>query len=99
MRTLDSEWTQPLFYVWGHSHEMRAESDWEYMERLVSTVAGSDKIWYATNIEIYDYLTAARSLRVSADESLIYNPAHLDVWVEKDKREIIRVPAGETIRL
>ena len=99
MRTLDSEWTQPLFYVWGHSHEMRAESDWEYMEKLVSAVAGSDKIWYATNIEIYDYLTAVRSLRVSADESLIYNPAHLDVWVEKDKREIVRIPAGETIRL
>ena len=99
MRTLDSEWTQPLFYVWGHAHEMRSESDWEYMEKLVSTVAGSDKIWYATNIEIYDYLSAVRGLRVSADESLIHNPAHMDVWVEKDKREIIRVPAGETIRL
>lgn len=98
METLDSEWFQPLFYVWGHSHELREESDWAQMERLVSTLGGSEKIWYATNIEIYDYLAAVRQLRVSADESLLYNPTRLDVWVEKDKREIIRVPAGETVR-
>ena len=29
---------------------------------------------------------------------MLYNPTRLDVWVEKDKREIIRVPAGETVR-
>ena len=98
METLDSEWIQPLFYVWGHSHELREETDWGQMERLVSMLGGSEKIWYATNIEIYDYLAAVRQLRVSADESLLYNPTRLDVWVEKDKREVIRVPAGETVR-
>ena len=35
-----------------------AKKLWEYMEKLVSTVAGSDKIWYATNMEIYEYVKA-----------------------------------------
>ena len=68
------------------------------MEKLVSTLANNDKIWYATNIEIYDYLSAVRQLRVSADESILYNPTCLDVWVEGDQGKIICVPAGETVR-
>lgn len=96
---IDSIWWQPLFYIWGHSHELRSEDDWTYMEKLVSTLAGNDKIWYATNIEIYDYLAAVRQLRVSADESILYNPSHLDVWVEGDQGKSIRVPAGETVRV
>lgn len=63
---IDSIWCQPLFYIWGHSHELRNEDDWAYMEKLVSTLANNDKIWYATNIEIYDYLSAVRQLRVTA---------------------------------
>ena len=69
------------------------------MEKLVATVAGCEKIWYATNIEIYDYITAVRSVRVSVDESQIFNPSHLDVWVEKDKKEIIKIPAGTLVRM
>lgn len=99
MSTLDSEWSRPLFYIWGHSHELRTEADWAYMEQLVSTLAGNDKIWYATNIEIYNYLTAVRSLIVSADESIVTNPTATDVWVEKNKKEIILIPAGKTIVL
>lgn len=95
---IDSIWCQPLFYIWGHSHELRSEDDWAYMEKLVSTLANNDKIWYATNIEIYDYLAAVRQLRVSADESILYNPTRLDVWVEHDQRGVIKIPAGETVR-
>jgi hypothetical protein len=99
MQDLDSEWKRPLFYVWGHAHELVTEENWEYMEKLVKTVAGSEKIWYATNIEIYEYMTAQRALKVSADERIFYNPTATDVWVEKDKKQIICIPAGKTVRL
>jgi hypothetical protein len=69
------------------------------MEKLVKTVAGSEKIWYATNIEIYEYMTAQRALKVSADEKIFYNPTATDVWVEKDKKQIICIPAGKTVRI
>ena len=99
MSSLDSEWKHPLFYIWGHSSELRTEADWDYMEKLVSTLAGDDRIWYAANIDIYNYIIAVRALRVSADESIISNPSAIDVWVEKDRTDIIRVPAGETVFL
>lgn len=99
MANLDSQWWGPLFYIWGHSYEFADEDAWQYMEKLVSTLAGSDKIWYATNIEIYEYKMAQRALYVSADETIFYNPSAIDVWVEKNKSEIICIPAGKTIKI
>ena len=96
---LDIYWTGPLFYIWGHSYEFRTEEDWAYMENVLRLLSGNEKIWYATNLEIYDYMTAQRQLRVSADESILYNPTAIDVWVEKDWKEIIHIPAGTTVKL
>ncbi|MBP3333032.1 MAG: polysaccharide deacetylase family protein [Clostridia bacterium] len=99
MASVDSEWSGPMLYIWGHAHEFRCEEDWQYIEALVASVAGSEKIWYATNIEIYDYKMAQRALRVSADEKTLYNPSAIDVWVGKNKSEIICIPAGKTVKL
>lgn len=96
---IDSEWTHPLFYIWGHSFEFRSEADWKWMEDLLSTLGGQDKIWYATNGQIYTYLTALQQLRVSVDEKIIENPTATDVWVEKDKKEIYCIPAGKRLSL
>ena len=97
LRELDSQWTHPLLYIWGHSHEFKTEQDWQAMETLVATVAGNDKIWYATNIEIYNYMTAQRMLQISADETMFYNSTALTLYVERDKKEIIEIPAGPTV--
>lgn len=99
MDMLESYWCGPLLYIWGHSHELRTEEDWAYMERLVAKVAGNEDIWYATNMEIYEYVTAQRSLLVSADESILVNPSATDVWVDLNRGEIVRIPAGETVKL
>lgn len=93
---LDSRWTRPLFYIWGHAHELKTEEDWAYMEKLVSMLSGNEKIWYATNIEIYRYMQAQKQLEISYDETVFYNPSSLDLWVERDNREILMIPAGQT---
>lgn len=98
-RQMNTSWSFPLFYIWGHSYEFRTEEDWAYMENVVSALAGRDNIWYATNIEIYDYVLAQRSLRISADEKTFYNPTAIDVWVKKDKDIIIHIPAGKTVKI
>ena len=88
---------QPLlFYVWGHSYEFNDNDNWELIEEFCKTVGGRDNVWYATNIEIYDYIMAQRSLHIAADESIIHNPSRLDVWLTKDN-EIVKIPAGETV--
>ena len=89
-------WFSGLFYVWGHSFEFPRENNWDMIEEFCKMMSGRDDIWYATNIEIYDYVQAQKSLRITVDESVIQNPTNLDVWIEKD-REIVKIPAGETV--
>ena len=96
---LDSEWNRPVLYIWGHAHEIRTEEDWEYMDKLLKLVSGHEQAWYATNIELYDYVMAQRALRISADESMIYNPSAIPVWVELNKKQILKIEAGQTLKL
>lgn len=99
LRDLDSQWRSPLFYIWGHSHEFKTEDDWNMMTRILEKISGNDKIWYATNYEIYRYINAQHSLLISADENVFFNPTSTDVWVEKDKSLIIHIPAGKTVTI
>ena len=70
-----------LFYIWGHSYEYRTEEDWARMERLCAYLANRDDVWYATNIEIYDYIEAYRSLEYSVDRQMVYNSSGQDLWL------------------
>lgn len=95
---LEISWRTDLFYIWGHSHELRTEDDWKMMEEICKKISGHESVWYATNIEIYDYVTAQRNLQISADESIIHNPSAIEVWFEKDG-EVYSVKGGETVRI
>ena len=85
-----------LFYIWGHSYEYRTEGDWERMEKLCAMLSKRDDVWYATNIEIYDYVEAYRSLCYSVDLNSVYNPSGIDVWLMHEGN-IYKVPAREQI--
>lgn len=73
-----------LFYVWGHTFEFERNNNWEVMEEFMKTVSGKEDIWYATNIEIYDYVKAYEGLIISADGKRIKNPSKTPVWLEVD---------------
>lgn len=47
-------------------------------------------IWYATNIEIVDYMEAAGRLQFGAAGNMVYNPSAASVWIEVngEKKEI-----------
>ena len=85
-----------LFYIWGHSYEYRTEEDWERMEKLCALLANREEIWYATNIEIYDYVEAYRSLCFSADLESAYNPSGIDVWL-MHKGKVHKIPAKSQV--
>lgn len=85
-----------LFYVWGHSFEFAREDNWDYMEDFLEKVSGKEDVWYATNIEIKDYIMACRNLKVTIDETVFYNPSGIPVWVQKKDRLLMIMP-GETI--
>ena len=87
-----------LLFIWGHSFEFDRADNWELAERICSSLAGIDDVWFATNIEIYDYITAQRSLVISCDGDVIFNPSAVDVWVSQNGGPIC-IKGGETIRL
>lgn len=85
-----------LFYLWGHAHEFPNDNNWNVIEEFFQRVANRDDIWYATNIEVYDYVTAYQNLVYSADAGMIYNPSATDVWVKIDGKAV-QVPSGRTV--
>ncbi len=88
-----------LFYIWGHSFEFdNKEGGWEHAEDFCKKLSGRPDVWYATNIEIYDYVKAYESLKTSYDKKIIHNPSSCDVWFDKDG-EIYLVKAGEILCL
>ena len=87
-----------ILYIWGHSYEYRTEADWERMERLCQKLSSRDDVWYATNIEIYDYVEAYRSLEYSVDFNRVYNPSAKDVWMIHNGKTI-KIPTGKEIEL
>ncbi len=85
-----------LLYIWGHSYEFDRENNWEDIEEVCKILGGRDDIWYATNIEIYNYMTAVKRLEVSADMTMIHNPSAIPVWVSWDK-EPVEIGPGQTV--
>lgn len=85
-----------LLYIWGHSFEFDLNDNWEHMEEICKKLSNNDEIWYATNIEIYDYVEAYKSLKYSADGHRIYNPTLFTLWLDVDGT-LYSVKSGETI--
>ena len=71
---------------------------WSEIEQFCKTVSGNDKIWYATNIEIYEYVEDFRKLIWSADGSMVQNPTNRTLWFFLNK-EIYSIKAGELLVL
>ena len=92
-----SRWPR-LFYIWGHSYEFDRDNNWDHLEEICRILGGHGDTWYATNMEIYEYVTAYRQLVFSADGSIVYNPTLLKVWLEADGKEYTIEP-GQTIRI
>lgn len=88
-----------LFYVWGHAYEFDGDDNWNVMEELLKYIAPhGDKIWFATNGEIMDYVNAYNRLEYSADGGMIYNPSAVDVTI-RAQWECVTLPAGQVTKL
>lgn len=85
----------PVMYVWGHSFEFGWPDDWSIIEEFARKMAGHEDIWYATNMEICDYIQAVRKQEFSADGLTMHNPTALSIWVRTDEG-ILEIKPGET---
>lgn len=79
-----------LFYLWGHSYEFDRDGNFDMIAAFLKEAGGRENVWYATNIQIKDYVDAMRGLQFTCDEKTVLNPSGLSVWltVNGEKREI-----------
>jgi len=87
-----------LCYIWGHSFEFENKGNWNRIEEICQKLAGNEDIWYATNIEICNYIKAYQSLEFNMDMTLCYNPTVHTVWFYADGKDYC-VKSGETIEI
>lgn len=85
-----------LFYLWGHSYEFNAADNWDTIERFAEKMGGRDDVWYATNIEIYDYIQAYNSMQVSADGKIYKNVSSQNLYFVCDGIDYM-IKSGETL--
>lgn len=83
-----------LFYIWGHSYEFKDNNNWERIEDFATKMANRKDIWYATNMEIYDYCKAYEHL--SEVDGKIYNPTSTDLYLNYKGKNLL-VGAGKVI--
>ncbi|MFE5322126.1 polysaccharide deacetylase family protein [Paenibacillus sp. NPDC056579] len=87
-----------MMYVWGHSYEFDNDNNWDLIERFCEYIGKRDDIWYATNIEIVDYIKAFRQLQFSASSEFVYNPSAQSVWISVDGN-IVEIAGGSQVAL
>ena len=87
-----------LFHLWGHSYEFDRNDNWHVIEEFAKKIAFKDEVWYATTIQIYDYVKAYNNLIFNVECSCVFNPSGQTIWFEKDGVQH-SVGANETIRI
>lgn len=94
------EWgTFPALHsAWGHSYELGEGNAWGIIDEIGKALGGRKDIWYATNIEIIDYMDATKQLVFSADKKSVQNPTKLTIWISvKDKPH--KIAPGQKVSL
>lgn len=91
-----------LLHVWGHSFEFDGflsadpRKDWGYLEAFCRLVQGHPDVYYATTVDVLDYLTAARGLMGWSGTGQLRNEARRSVWLSHAGR-LLEVLPGEAL--
>lgn len=87
-----------MFYVWGHSFEFDRDNNWSIIEDFCEKIGNNDEIWYATNIQIVDYLKVCDDLQFSMNGNFVYNPSAQSAWISVNNK-IHEIKGGQQVVL
>lgn len=83
-----------LLAVWGHSYEFDEHDSWSEIAEQMHALGGHDDVWYVTNGEMFDYISAFDQLDCTLDGCCIFNPSATTLWMRHDGNTI-KLPSGE----
>lgn len=71
-----------LLYIWGHSFELDKDDvdRWGNLERRLEELSGREDVWYATNLQIRDYVMATRACTFDGEQ--LHNPTNRTIYYE-----------------
>lgn len=72
--------------------------NWNVIEQFAEYMGNRDDVWYATNIEIHDYVEAYRKLIVSTNGENVYNPTGEIVYFQRGEKTYCVQP-GERLKI
>lgn len=102
---LNSKKELACFFIWGHSFELSRlacnrerwhdeKHRWQvFKNEVFEKLSGKSEIWYATNIEICDYINALRKAQI--EEHSIKNPTDTELFFEINGENISVKPNSE----
>ena len=87
-----------LFYLWGHAYEFdeKHNNNWEVIEEFAAYIGGREDVWFVTNGELWDYISAYRALIFSVDGQSVYNPTGKRVYLHMNDKDIVAEPGACT---
>ncbi len=89
-----------ILSVWGHSYEFdRVARGWETIEAQMARLGGHGEVWYATNIEMFDYIDAYRNLDFSVNGRIIQNRSAREVFLKSEDGHAFSIKPGEVARM
>ena len=87
-----------LCYIWGHSYEFNNQKNWHVIENFCKELSNHPDIWYATNIDIYRYFKAYKTLKTSLDCSVLENTSAVTLYMTVNGKKVKLAP-GEIMRV
>lgn len=86
-----------LFSVWGHSYEFDEDGNWNLIEDFAKRVSKRKDIWFATNGQLRDYISAYDELVYSLDGERVFNPSFMPVWLEI-RGKVYKIDGGQSVK-
>ena len=87
-----------VFFLWGHSYEFDEDNNWDIIETFARLVSTDDTVWHATNMEIYEYVSAWRNLQCGVEMTCAKNCSAVRLWFRVGN-ELRHIEPGQVVGL
>lgn len=88
-----------MLYVWGHSYEFDNDNNWHLIENLCKSMSNAKDVWFATNLEVFEYILAYNSLIFSANGKIVFNPTCKEIFFADNLGNDFKVLPNQTLKL
>ncbi|MFA6816332.1 MAG: polysaccharide deacetylase family protein [Lentisphaeria bacterium] len=86
-----------ILYIWGHSFEFGRNNSWDIIENFCSLMANKEDIWYVTNGDFVEYMTALQKVRTNINSTLIENTSSINLYLYSSDNDRWMLAPGETL--